>query len=181
MVSLKDFPDVQADGAGFAAHAGHADEEGVVEPGVFAVARRLEFRRGAEIEAGLAVLVLPHHDEAAVADVDIDAVVGLDRIDGLDLRAAVLAVVELVVGAAGEDLAFHRGAFERAAHDGDDGASALGGLAHRVGAGAVDVESYDKFQGRARGILGGRLGVQRSTRQQQGGADAEETVHHFHY
>lgn len=113
---------------------------------------------------------------------DVDAVVGLDRVDRLDLRPAVLAVVQLVVGAAGKDLAFHRGALEGTAHDGNDGAGALGGLADRVGTGAVHVESDDEFQGRARGIVtGGRLGVQRRAPQQQGGADAEDTVHHFHY
>ena len=55
-----------------------AKEKRVVEPVVLAVAWRFELGCAAEVEVGRAVGVLAGYNQAAVADVDEDAVVGFD-------------------------------------------------------------------------------------------------------
>ena len=82
-----------------------ADEEGVVEPGVLAVDGRLELRGGLEIECGSSLCVGAAMDDASVAHVDIDPVIGPYGVDGFQLRAS-LAVGQLVVGSAVDDGAF---------------------------------------------------------------------------
>lgn len=152
----KYFPDVQANRAGLTLSR-HTDEDGVVQPGVLAVTRGLELRGRAEIEIRCAVGPPAHRDEPAVADMDVHAVIGLDGIDRLDLRAAVLTVVQLVVGSAGKDLALHPGPLEGTAYDGNDRPGALGGLPHRIGTGTIHIQFDDEFQAGPFGIAGGRL------------------------
>ena len=70
MWELENLPDAQADAVG--GRAGHADEDGVVEPVVRAVLRRFELRRRAEIEARRPLFVTTRRDQSAVADMDMD-------------------------------------------------------------------------------------------------------------
>ena len=62
---------------------------------------------------------------------DVNTVVGLDAVDGLNLRAS--TVCHLVVGTARNDGSFDVGALERSTRDGDDGAASARCLAHRIG------------------------------------------------
>jgi hypothetical protein len=48
--------------------AGHADEDGIVQPVIGAVLRRLELRRRAEIETGRSLFVTTRRDLSAVND-----------------------------------------------------------------------------------------------------------------
>lgn len=131
-------PDTQADAA-IPGHDG-ADKDGVVEPGVWAVGRSLEGGGGAEVVGVLAVLVAARPDDAAVADVDVHAVVRLDAVDGFEFGAVALLIDQLVVGAAAEDGAVDERALEGAAGDGDDHALAVRGGAHAEGSIDLDME-----------------------------------------
>lgn len=77
-----------------------------------------------EVEHGLAILVLSAVDDATVADVDVDAVVGLDAVDGLQLGTAALG--QLPVGTAVEDGAFQTRSLKGSASDGYHRAFAVG-------------------------------------------------------
>lgn len=71
-------PDVKDDTLEVGREGWRTDEEAVVQPGIFAVGRRLKLWGSLEIERGFTVGILAGVDDAAVTDVDIDAVVRLD-------------------------------------------------------------------------------------------------------
>ena len=145
-MALLNLPDVQYDALEVGGEGGCADEEGIVEPGVLAVAVGLELRSGPEVELRIAFLVLAGADDATVADVDVDAVVGLDGVDGLQFGAVQAFVAQLIVGAAVQDGSFQQGAFEGASRDGDDGPSAVLGVAYALGFAEGDFQLHGKLQ-----------------------------------
>ena len=132
------FPDAETNAA-IPWHYG-ADEEGVVEPCILAVGWGLEGWCCTEIVGLLAVLVDTLPDEATVAHMDADAVVGADAVDGFEFGAVALLIDQLVVGAAAEDGAVDERALEGAAGDGDDHALAVRGGAHAEGSIDLDME-----------------------------------------
>ena len=101
---LFDSPDVQVDPAG-RTHSRLAKEETLVHPGIFAVLWRFELRSAAEIHT-----FGPHLDDAAVAYVDADSVIGADAINGLDLGSAV--VLHLVICASRQNFSLYAGPLE---------------------------------------------------------------------
>ena len=146
------FPDAETNAA-IPWHYG-ADEEGVVEPGVLTVGRGFEGRGGTEIVGVLAMLVDALPDEATVAHVNADAVVGADAVDGFEFGAVALLIDELIVGTTCQDLTMDQRTFEGATGDGDDEAFAMRGGAYAEGSVDLDVELEGEFK--AGGVGGGR-------------------------
>ena len=149
---LLHFPDAETNAA-IPWHYG-ADEEGVVEPGVLTVGWGFEGRGGAEVVGLLAVLVDALPDEAAVADMDADAVVGADAVDGFEFCAVALLIDELIVGTTCQDLSVNQRTFEGATGDGDDEAFAVRGGTYAEGSIDLDVELEGELK--AGGVGGGR-------------------------
>ena len=83
-------------------------KERIVHPGIGAVGRGFKLRCSTEIERRISVFVLSTANDAAVAHVDVDAIVGLDAVDGLQFRAIQGRVGQLVVGTAVEDSALQQ-------------------------------------------------------------------------
>ena len=65
-------------------------------------------------------------DDATVANLDGDAVVGEDGIGGVEVGSLVIGVNGLCVGSSREHDATEQGTFECAAGDGDDGVALVG-------------------------------------------------------
>lgn len=107
----------------------------------------------AEVVGLLTVFVDALPDEAAVADMDADAVVGADAVDGFEFGTVTLLIDELVVGTAGEDLTMDQRTFEGAASDGDDEAFAMRGGTYAEGSIDLDVELEGELK--AGGVGGG--------------------------
>ena len=145
-LQLLHLPHLQADETLLATHTGLAHVDGIVEPGVFAVHRGFELGSCAEIELGTAFAILTHTNEATVAHVDVDAIVGADAVNGFQLGAAMGIVLQLVVGSAGQNGAFHLGTFERASYNGDDETVAMRSLSYLVGAFAFHFQFDYKLQ-----------------------------------
>ena len=149
---LLHFPDAETNAA-IPWHYG-ADEDGVVEPCILAVGWGLEGWCCTEIVGLLAVLVDALPDEATVAHVNADAVMGADAVDGFEFGAVTLLVDELIVGTAGEDLTMDQRTFEGATGDGDDEAFAVRGGTYAEGSIDLDVELEGELK--AGGVGGGR-------------------------
>ena len=102
-----------------------ADKQGIVQPGVFAVCWCFELRGTFEVESRLAFFVFPVGYYAFVADVDADAVISLDAIDGFQFCAVQRGIGKLVVCSACEDGSLQLWSLEGTACDGNDGASPM--------------------------------------------------------
>jgi len=89
--------------------------------------------------------VLAIGDDAAIADMDVDTIVGLDAIDGFKFRAVSGTVAKLVVSSAIDDGALDIWTFEGAARNGDDGASAVLRLAAGVSLAQRDLQLHDEL------------------------------------
>ena len=122
MDQLLDSPYIQVDAAG-RAHPGLAEEEALIHPGVLAVLRCLELRSAAEIHP-----FGTHLDDAAVAYVDADPVIGPDAVDGFDFGATI--VLHLVIGASGKYLSLDVGALECSSGNRDDCTAPLSGITY---------------------------------------------------
>ena len=105
ILSLLNFPDIEYNAFEISREVRSTDKEGIVQPAVFAVSRCLKLRCCLEVERGLSVGIRSVGDNAAVAYVDIDAIVCLDAVDSLQLRTA-LGVGYLVVSTTVDDSAF---------------------------------------------------------------------------
>ena len=145
------FPDAETNAA-IPWHYG-ADEEGVVEPGIGAVGWGLEGWCCTEIVGLLAMLVDTLPDEATVAHMDADAVVGADAVDGFEFCAVALLIDELIVGTTCQDLSVNQRAFEGTTGDGDDEAFAVRGGTYAEGSIDLDVELEGELK--AGGVGGG--------------------------
>ena len=122
MCQLLNSPNIQVD-ATCRAHPGLAEEEALIHPGVLAVLGRLELRSAAEIHPFGA-----HLDDAAVAYVDADPVIGPDAVNGFDLGAAI--VLHLVIGASGKYFSLDVGALECSSCNRDDCTAPLSGITY---------------------------------------------------
>ena len=138
-------PDVKDDTLEALREGWGTKEERVVEPGIFAVAGCLELWCATEIERGIAFFVLSTGYDASVADVDVDAVVGLDAIDGFEFGAAG-AVGYLIVGTAIDDGSLDIRTFESAACNGNNSTSAVLRLTAGIGLAQRDLQLHGKLQ-----------------------------------
>ena len=118
------FPDVEDDALELLGELWGTDEEGVVQPTVLAVCGCLELGSSKEVERGFAVGILTTGYDTTIANVDVDAIVSLDAIDGLQFGAS-LGVGQLIVGTAIDDGTLDARTLEGASRDGDDSAAAM--------------------------------------------------------
>ena len=157
-LSLLNPPDIKVDSAG-RSHAGLTKEKAFIHPRILAVHWGLELGSAAEIHS----IGTSHLDDAAIANMDADAVVGADTIDGFYLSTAV--ALHLVVGSSRQDFTFQAGAFESTSGNRNDGTDTFPCVSNRKSLVKSHMEAYDIFQFRSLGLaslLGrteGRLGI----------------------
>ena len=143
--TLHNPPDIQVDSAG-GPHAGLAEEEAFVHPGILAVHWGLELGSAAEIHSAGA----SHFDDPAIADMDAHAVVCTDTVDGFDLSTAI--ALHLIVGASRQDLAFQARSFESTSGNGNDSTGTLPCISDRKGRVKCYMEAHHIFQFRSLGL-----------------------------
>ena len=103
----------------------------VVQPTVTAVSWCLKLGCSLEVERGLAFSILTITDDAAIAHVDVDAVVRLDAVDGLQFRT-VVGIGQLIVGPSVQDGTLQQWSFKGSASNGNHRASSVLGVLDAV-------------------------------------------------
>ena len=101
------------------------DEEGIVQPSIAAIGRSLELRGSLEVEGGIALGIFAVVDDTTIANVNIHAIIRSDAVDGLQFRAMLRLVNELIISTTVDDGTLDTRPLEGAASDGYDNALAV--------------------------------------------------------
>ena len=105
----------------------------------------------AEVEVGLAIGILSVGDDATITHVDIDTIVGLDAVDGLELCATF--GIQLIIGTTIYDGSLDARAFEGATSNGNYGAATMLGVVNTKSLSKCNLELQGKLQLWSLGLL----------------------------
>ena len=87
-------------------------------------------KEGAAYDLTIAIGILARTNDSSIANVNIDAVIGSDAVDSLQLGAAV-SIRYLVIRSTVDDSAFDSWTLKSAPSDGDDGSTSMLGVVDR--------------------------------------------------
>ena len=108
-------------------------EERIVQPSVFTISWSLELGSCLEVKRWLAIGILITVNDSTITNVDNNAVVCLDTVDGLEFCAINGCIGNLVISATIDNRSLNIRPFESAACNGDNGASSMLGLTTGIG------------------------------------------------
>ena len=109
------------------------DEEGIIEPCIFAVCRSLELGSCLEVERRVAVGIFAVPDDAPITYMDIDAIISLDAVDCFEFSTIQCFVGQLVIGPTINNGSLNSWTLKGSSSNWNDNTLTMLGIPHLIG------------------------------------------------